>query len=57
MTSSGNNFNDFHENQLTKIRAVYYTLVAIFSMVSWSIQPGECGLWTEIMLSVRHFYI
>jgi len=56
MTSSGNNFNDFHENQLTKFRAVY-TLMAIFSMVSWSIQPGECGLWTEIMLSVRHFYI
>jgi len=22
----------------------------------WSTQPGEYGLWTEIMLSVTHFY-
>jgi len=27
MTSGGNNFNDFPENQLTKFRAVYTVLI------------------------------
>jgi len=31
-------------------------MIDMMSRYMWSTQPGEYGLWTEIMLSVRHFY-
>jgi len=62
MTSGGNNFNDFPENQLTKFRGLTYSIKAIpkmlcFVTIHWSqswvgVQSGWCPLNVLIRESV-----